>query len=296
MGPTPGKLGCVLTLLLVASLAQSPGAVPTSSGHDSAPERRLIHPLRVNWTVDGTVTGVGLVAWLASEAVFKHQLAPADCRWCDRDSSGADTLNAFDRWGRTARWGADDLLVADGLSNAAAFVVLPAALLGTHGWIAASNENFRHLHEDMLIIAEAVVLASVVNQGTKFVVGRARPFVHALPLEERPLTARPHDNNLSFYSGHASFAFSMLAASLTVAELRDYRHRWALWAVGLPLAISVPYFRMAADRHYLSDVVVGTVIGAAFGVGVPLLFHGRVPANVRVSAGPSGIALAGTFD
>jgi membrane-associated phospholipid phosphatase len=32
---------------------------------------------------------------------------------------------------------------------------------------------------------------------------------------------------------------------------------------------------MAADRHYLTDVLTGAVVGGAIGYLVPVLFHGR---------------------
>ena len=33
------------------------------------------------------------------------------------------------------------------------------------------------------------------------------------------------------------------------------------------------YLRIAADKHYLSDVTVGAVLGTLIGAGIPLLFH-----------------------
>lgn len=36
---------------------------------------------------------------------------------------------------------------------------------------------------------------------------------------------------------------------------------WRL-SVGIPIAIGTGYFRMAADKHYLTDVIVGAAVGA----------------------------------
>src|SRR4051794_17288102 len=47
--------------------------------------------------------GVGAAVWVLSESVFKANLAPTACRWCDRAADGSDTLNAVDRWGRGVR-------------------------------------------------------------------------------------------------------------------------------------------------------------------------------------------------
>lgn len=109
------------------------------------------------------------------------------------------------------------------------------------------------------------------------------------------------ERNLSFFSGHSSLAFSLAVSSGTVASLRGYRWAPLVWAVGLPVAAFTAYSRVAADAHYLSDVVVGSVMGALVGGGIPLLFHGRVDGPVtatRVVPYADGrvFGLAGNFD
>jgi membrane-associated phospholipid phosphatase len=115
------------------------------------------------------------------------------------------------------------------------------------------------------------VLVKIIKYGA----ARERPFVHALPAEAKPHTDRPWDNNLSFYSGHTSFAFALATSAGSVATLRGYRWAPAIWAVGLVAATTVGYLRIAADRHWFTDVLTGAVAGTAVGVGVPYLFHRR---------------------
>jgi membrane-associated phospholipid phosphatase len=51
--------------------------------------------------------------------------------------------------------------------------------------------------------------------------------------------------------------------------------RW-LWNIGLPAAVSVGYFRIAADRHYLTDVLASVGVGTAMWLTIPrLVFKGR---------------------
>jgi membrane-associated phospholipid phosphatase len=107
----------------------------------------------------------------------------------------------------------------------------------------------------------------------KFAAGRERPFVHALPADEKPLTAHPADNNVSFYSSHTSFSFAVATASGTVASMRKYRSAPLVWAAGLVSAAAVGYLRIAADRHYFTDVLTGAAAGSAVGFAVPYLFH-----------------------
>ena len=44
-------------------------------------------------------------------------------------------------------------------------------------------------------------------------------------------------------------------------------------AFAVPLALATGYLRIAADRHWATDVATGWAVGAAFGVGVPWLLH-----------------------
>ncbi|MGA9520765.1 MAG: phosphatase PAP2 family protein [Myxococcaceae bacterium] len=260
-----------------------------------------MYALKMAPTADLTVTAAGGAAWLIAEFFGKKALGPAECLWCDRNLDGADQLNGFDRFGRGARWGFDDQRTAAKLSDAIGFVALPASMVGLEALVAYQDGALSETPNDLLIIAEAAVLSAVVNQTIKFVAQRERPFVHALSSEQRLTTADPHDNNLSFYSGHTSFTFAMATAAGTVAELRGYRNSWLVWAVGMPLAGLTGYLRMAADKHYLSDVLVGAAVGSAFGVGVPLLLHprnGRLntgPVTLRVVPSANGVGVVGSF-
>ncbi|NNC21743.1 phosphatase PAP2 family protein [Corallococcus exiguus] len=249
--------------------------------------------LRFNWTRDGIITGTAGVLWISTESVFKDNLAPAQCRWCDRAPDGTDRLNRLDRWGRGIAGNTEaSRKRADTWSNIIGFAGLPLGLLGTQYAVGrSSGASTEFFAQDATIMVQSAVLASVANQAVKFAVGRERPFVHVLPEAEKGLTAHPTDNNLSFYSGHTNLAFSLAVSAGTVATMRGYKHQAVVWGVGLPLAASVGLLRMGADKHYLSDVVTGAVLGTAFGVAVPLLLHGRVDDTPPTSARPSSVSL-----
>jgi membrane-associated phospholipid phosphatase len=237
------------------------------------------------------VTGVLLAGWLGSEALLKKTLAPEHCRWCES--------NPIDEFGRGLRGAPDQLLLYDSLSNLDDFALVPAAMIGLELYLAGSSDFLEAVPIDLLIIAQATLTAMALNQGVKFLVARERPFVHALSEGEKPLTKLPDDNNLSFFSGHSSFAFALTVATGTVARLRGYRYAWLVWAIGLPLAATVPLLRMAADRHYLTDVLTGSVVGGLIGYGLPTLFHGREASvegvQVQLVPAPNGFAVTGIF-
>lgn len=228
------------------------------------------HELKYDVALDASVIGVSAALVVGSELL--KGVKPLTCRWCDRDD-GNDSLNAVDRWGRTLRWRDPSRAQFD--SNLAALILEPALLLVDMVVVSGADDADRAFPVDMLIIAEAAAVSTLLNQTTKLVFARERPFVHALAPDQRMKTEVPSDNNVSFYSGHSAMTFSLASAAGTVATLRGYRLMPLVWATLMPLAAVTGYLRIAGDKHYLSDVLTGAIVGAAVGVALPLLFHGR---------------------
>jgi membrane-associated phospholipid phosphatase len=249
-------LGVSLALSLGAGAARADG--PTSGGG-----------VRYDTPVDVAVTlGAGAL-WIGSESLEKY-LAPASCRWCDRTADGKDALDGLDASVRSALlW--NDTGSADTASNLTGFVGTPAVALGA-GALAAAHDNRSHeAPANTLLVLEAAALASDLNQTVKLIAGRQRPFVHFRP----PGATVPHDpdDDLSFYSGHTSLTFSLAVASGTIASIRGYRAAPAVWASSLAFATTTGYLRIAADKHYFTDVLTGAVLGSAVGFAIPFLFH-----------------------
>ena len=251
-------------LMLVAC-----GLLASSAAAQAKPDR-----VEYDWKRDGAITLGASLAWVVSETLLKSQLAPASCRWCDD--------NAMDRAVRDAlRW--DDREAAHLGSNVTSYLLAPASALGFTALAALHDGRKDALAGDALIVLEATILAVDLNQLVKFVVGRQRPLVRA------GVDYPADDANLSFYSGHTTLAFVLATSSATVASMRGYRWAPWIWGTGLTVAAASGYLRLAADRHYLSDVVVGAVIGSAVGIAVPYFFHrkgdDRLPAPQLTSGG-----------
>ena len=254
-------------------------------------------PLDVNPWVSGTVTVLGATGWIGSE-LGKASLVPTQCRWCDRTADGRDTVPGIDESVRNGlKW--NDIKTPATISDVVGFAGLPVLLLGGLAVASAHESAAKKIPEDFLVTIEEVMLAADLNQLVKFSFARERPFVHALTDAQKASTAAPADNDLSFYSGHTTLAFSLATSAATVATLRGYRWAPALWAVGLPMAAFVGYLRIAADKHYFTDVMTGALLGSAFGVAIPMLHRVRVNAGSGVSMQlvpmGAGLALAGTF-
>jgi membrane-associated phospholipid phosphatase len=282
-----------------APFAFATALVLIASAASVCAQDRPIHELRHDVPIDATIAASGAVFWLGTE-LLKPVLAPAKCRWCDRDRGGTDTLNGLDASARSAlRW--SNTASADAISNVLGMAVVPVAAVGLDA-IASFHDggSWQRASVDALVIAEASLVATALNQTVKLAAGRERPFVHALGPDQKLATSNPPDNNVSFFSQHTTWTFALATSSATVASMRGYRLAPLVWSVGMPLAAVTGYLRIAADRHYLTDVAVGALFGSAVGVALPLLAHARqdgdaaAPATGATSS-PVMVAVSGVF-
>ncbi|HTE55861.1 MAG TPA: phosphatase PAP2 family protein [Kofleriaceae bacterium] len=219
---------------------------------------------------DGIITGLGATFWVLEETVLKQSFAPDRCRWCDRDGDGANTLNGVDQ--RVRDWLVwDNADAADTASNVTAYVVSPIVAFGMAALAAGREGRLHEWRENSLEVLEAMVIASAASKVTKAAFARKRPYAHFRTDQTQP---EDPDENESFTSGHTTLAFSLAVAGGTVASIRGYKTAPWVWAIGLTAAAATGYFRIAADKHYVTDVLGGAATGAAIGWAVPW-FLGR---------------------
>lgn len=225
------------------------------------------HELRHDVATDATVAVTSIVLIVSSE-MGKGSLAPATCSWCDDDLNGADRgIRSAVKWENTK--------LAARISDGFGLIGAPLVNFGTLFAVGRDGGARSESGVDALLLLEAVSVSGVVNEVVKLSVGRERPFVHALPASEKSKTPHPADNNLSFYSGHTSATMTMAAAGGTIATLRGYRLAPLVWGTGAAISAITGWLRIAADKHYFTDVLAGAAIGAAVGILLPVAFHGR---------------------
>jgi membrane-associated phospholipid phosphatase len=257
------------------------GAQTTSARADE------VHELRHDDAIDIAVTGTAIALTVFSE-IGKGDIGPQTCRWCEDDGLDRAARSSL-RWNNPAR--------AAGISNLMGFIVAPATASGTLAAAGADAGAGSKIGTDELLLLEAVSVGAVVNQAVKFAVGRERPFVHALPPDDKEKVKHASDNNVSFYSGHTSLTMTLAAAGGTIATLRGYRLAPLVWGTGGAISLFTGYLRIAADKHYLTDVLTGAAVGALIGIGLPVLFHGREPDAPPTPTGPTPgvISISGGF-
>ena len=270
--PTPAPEPA-LSPALTAALAPTPRLEPTPEPwYRGAHGRNRVFHLTVS-------VGLG-VAYVASESVLKPALAPDTCRWCA--PPGLD-----DRIRRALVW--DDYDRARSLSNLTGYVAAPALTLGVTALAALWSEDagWARLIDDTIPILETVAISQAVTQIVKFSVGRARPLVYfrAPPADT--------DDNLSFFSGHSALAFGLTFSAGMLARWRGSRIEPVIWAGGLALSVTTAYLRIAADKHYFTDVALGSAVGIAAGLTLPRLMRRYRKFSIVPSAG--GLSVAGTF-
>lgn len=200
---------------------------------------------------------------------------------------------------RAVRSPSSRLATASTVSDVIGIALTPVAVIGADALLTwSAGGTWQNTAVDALIIIEAMTASQALNQTVKFLTGRERPFVAQVEPSEKPLIHHPEDNNLSFFSGHTAYVFSLVAAGAMVAHARGYSKWWVILAVGLPLAAGTAMLRTVADKHYLSDVIVGASVGSLIGFTLPALFHrpinvGPVEANLSVS--PGGVSMVGAW-
>jgi undecaprenyl-diphosphatase len=146
------------------------------------------------------------------------------------------------------------------LSDAGSTVVYLAVFAVVVGWLL-----WRRLPRLALFVVVTVAGSSLLNQVVKTAVDRARP---VLP---DPVA---HANGMSFPSGHAQAAI-VAAAVLLLVFLPVLRGGWRPVALAAAIlwVLAVGFSRVALGVHYVSDVLAGYILGAAWVAAMTAAFN-----------------------
>jgi len=217
-------------------------------------------------------------------------------------SVGSGSLLPFDRVAVTQTIDPHASTYSDiGLYSAVGFAVLDPILSGFRdGWDATIVDGFMY--------AESVSLTITLTDITKIAVRRPRPidYKNCSPVNGNPTTnpgCNSTDLGLSFFSGHASEVASIGATATYLAFVRAPKSSprpWITLGVATALTTFVSYERVRSGAHFPSDVIAGSMAGAAIGVLVPHLHrHTQEAPPVWVGVAPerggASLSLQGFF-
>lgn len=224
---------------------------------------------QLQWQKDAPLTIGATGFWMIAQYRY-HGMEPAQPR-----EFSEDDLLPWDRpFAGTYNPGAASA------SDALSFVALLP--LGLDAWEFSQNRiSGKEWGGHSLMLLQAVGMNSALNLTVRSLRIWPRPFIYGY--EGSPEERASGQASGSFYSGHASNAF-------TVATFTTYtwwinhpaeRSRYAIAALSYSAATSIAVLRVAAGKHFPSDVIVGAAMGSFFGWLVPWLHkQERVPRNL----------------
>lgn len=209
-----------------------------------------------------------------------QDMQPADTAKLDRQKD----LWAMDRWaaGLHSR-------KADFGSDLAIYPLLALPMAVTAWESSQGRQAWSGAFADAVVYGEAMVLSSGIDLMVRSLRIHARPLVYGseVPAKER----LSGEASGSFYSGHANAAFlsaTYFAYTYSLRNPDSDLQPW-IWTGALGAASVVAGLRIAAGKHYLSDILVGAAAGTGFGWLFPWLHsRGRSAATPEVGVQASG--------
>jgi membrane-associated phospholipid phosphatase len=124
-----------------------------------------------------------------------------------------------------------------------------------------------------MMLAETIFLNGLVTQVLKSSFGRARPFLNEGNGEIDFLEFEFEDESNSLPSGHTSTAFAI--ATVLSQRIDNFYASAAFYS----LASLTAFQRIYADKHWISDTILGAAIGTLVGLQVVKLHAERDEAN-----------------
>ncbi len=230
----------------------------------------------VNWLVDLPAT---LVAWGMSMGwVLSDSFPPPHCgvvQPCSKDHLwGIDATVA-------GRYDTNWEMMSD---------ITLYSLMGGSMLTLFADEHWKHALNDMVVIAEAMMISTGITLASTLATRRPRPYMYSTEAPEE-LRALPR-SALSFFSGHTATAFSLTTALFSTIRRRrpDSSLQWIVLGAGLTLSTAVATGRVVSGNHFPSDVVIGALVGSSLGLAIPAL-HRTPEQTLRLISMGSGLGL-----
>jgi membrane-associated phospholipid phosphatase len=153
-----------------------------------------------------------------------------------------------------------------GAGTASDLVLLGVAAGAAVATIAAVPAEFRT--GNAAVLGETITAAYAVTGWMKVAVARERPVMYT---SDAAAAADDPDSQRSFPSGHTAAAFAVATSYLVVSGRQQAPHRTRNALLLFAGAVAVGALRVAAGRHFPTDVLGGAIVGAAIGWAVPTL-------------------------
>lgn len=258
-------------------------AFPTLAAEGS---EKPVSPFQVNLKVDlpvltiGTLTAVS-VRFLEGSLPSRHYslLDSSRVNPLDRSSIGYH----YPGWGMVGDIGT---------------ILVPAATL-CMSFIEVPKFGWYGFLEDFLIVGEAVALSSMLNQIVAGAMPRPRPYMYRVYTWHKQARNSSWDWR-SFYSGHAGSCFAATIAFSYIFTTRYPDSKWipAVWVMSVVTSSLIGISRPLAGEHFWTDTIIGSVMGCAWGLLIPVLHQRKTKmesGDVSVSVSMNTLSLTCYF-
>ncbi len=225
-------------LIAVTLLAATAPAV--AQGRDSTALR-----YRVSWRDGASVAAAGGLALIPGVAGLPK--GRSTCLPCDPAGlPGLDhaALHTF----------------SSGASTASS--ALLAGVVGLSGLASLEGATGPQVRGHVAVFANALTWTVATTEWVKVLVHRSRPVLY---VTTDTAAAGDVDNRRSFPSTHAALAFAAAAAYVTIAARERLPHRTRDAIVLFAGSVGVSALRVAAGKHFPTDVAAGAALGSAVG-------------------------------
>jgi membrane-associated phospholipid phosphatase len=234
---------------LLISLLGAPalGAQQDSSAGPARATPPLVTRGEVTWAVAGTAAGIALMQY---------------------DSRIARWFMAPERQTRAARQRADRVALVNEKPLFAAGLLL---------WGIGRATGRETLADVSWHTAEALLITTLGTSAVRVATGRSRPFKSGGrdPFDYHPFDGWNDQAYRSIPSLHAAAAFT--TAAVVTSEVR--RRRPGLTKIVAPVSFALATLpglaRLQQDKHWASDVALGTVVGTTIGIATVRWHHTR---------------------
>ena len=185
--------------------------------------------------------------------------------WSGTNGFDTESRDGFRLGSTTAR---QDAGLASDFGLAFSVALLPMASIGSK---FARDHDCVETWDMFTDAVESIGLTIFITEAVKLIAGRERPFTEECDSSPpRDAGCGSEDRHRSFFSGHASLAAAGAGLSCSYAFNRDAwgssrTAKVAPCALGIVAAFATGALRVAADKHWTSDVLMGFAVGAVVG-------------------------------
>jgi membrane-associated phospholipid phosphatase len=281
----------LLFLLLVGSIARG----QTADADTSAPGTWPAHGVPPVGTWDIVASGALAAGLLTVQFAIPAPTVPKWSAQNGLDTGVRSALRIGGEGGRQAAGLTSDVLV---------YALIAAPFLNAALVAGVEHERWDVGWRLMVLDAETLLLATTVTLSLQKIVARERPFVQECRANPGLSDCSTGGQFQSFPSGHTTVAFAAVALECFHHGYLDTSHSgWgsAACPVTIVAAVTTGVLRVAADRHWATDIIAGAAIGGLIGYAVPALHllgdsQGAGPVlSPAVSGSMVGLTLAGRF-